>query len=171
MKNMTKYAEVVHAIEGLGPWRYFVTITFQYRTSDAEGRQHMSTIVKRLNRTLFGNKWKGKPTLEGIATLEHASIQRGGKGISDSCHFHCLIKDHQRLNPDGELGLRQMRKAVTRVTKGLKHSNSKVLVSKNGIDVTPVVDDGIIGYILKEARGGGWSSTDRLFYFSADGLV
>ncbi|APG03517.1 hypothetical protein BJI69_06055 [Luteibacter rhizovicinus DSM 16549] len=171
LKTLNKYEKALQLVEMMGPWRYFVTVTFQYRTSDAEGKNHMSTVVKRLNRNLLGNKWKDGSKIEGLATLERASIQRGGKGHFDSCHFHCLIKDHPRFNPDADLGVRQMQKAVRRVTKGLKHSNGKVLVSKNGTDIQSVRDDGVMQYILKEANRGDWASSDRLFYFGADGLV
>lgn len=165
-----KYREIYEAINAIGPYRYFVTFTFQYRTSDREGRRHMSTILKRLQRALFGNQWRQGTALAGVVVLEHACIQPGNRGVADSCHFHCLIKDHPRFSREFRPGFRQIRSAAKRVTSGLKHSNGRTLTGRTGIRVKFARDDGLGSYVSKEASRRDWDMSDRFFPIGFDGI-
>lgn len=164
------YEELKGIITALGPYRYFVTITFQYMTSDAEGIRHMSTILKRLQRRLFGNKWKSRVAMSGIAILEHACIQPGNLGMIESCHFHLLIRDDPRFDRDCRAGFRQLRLALKGVMSGLKHSNGKTLIGRRATKIKFVRDSGVDGYVSKEARKFKWDISNSFFPIGHDGI-
>lgn len=78
---------VEQIIKSAGPYRFFVTLTFQYlMPTDEEGISCASIFMGRLNKKLLGRRWReeGKH-LEGVAILEHANIRKRSHGATANC--------------------------------------------------------------------------------------
>jgi hypothetical protein len=109
--------------------------------------------------------------------LETASIRKKVQGsprcIKDrgNYHFHFLIHDHPKLSSDRTRGLWQLSKAWREIARGLNYQRTKKLVSVNGTDVQIVDTDGVIGYVLKEAKDWAWKEKERLFFLDGKGLI
>jgi len=157
------YEEMESIIRGYGPFRVFVTLTFRIPIRDAEGWRVLDSVVRRLHRTMFGKAWRKMPKFDGVASLErtHFSTRRGK--LLRSCHFHLLIKDHPRQARDIDAAVRQMAKALQKITRGLRSTNGVVLVNaKNGVTVLAVDDQAVSGYVVKEARNQQWKLDERI---------
>lgn len=159
-------------IHSLGPFRFFITLTFNHRVTDEEGIEHASTFVRRLLKQIFGRyKWRNEPPLQGIAVLERARVERRGPRDRGRCHFHFLIKNHQSLQQHPIKALKTIKVAVEHAALGLNLSSNKKLTSKSGFDATLVLSDGIFEYLTKEARYRRWHKEERLFFLDKHGLV
>lgn len=174
--KVEKYVEFIHKY---GPYRFFATLSFQYKLNDYQGIDFASKFVRRLLKKLFGKHWKkhGVKCLAGLATLEHASIlKRVGKEsrrVKDrgSCHFHFLLHDHPCFDHNPDVALRQLTDAWEKAAHGLNYKATRKLVSANGTDVQLIQTNGIYGYILKEAKNPSWRNEERLFFLDGEGLL
>lgn len=173
-----KVKKYIDFVNHYGPYRFFATITFQYKLTDTEGIAFASEHVKRLNRRLLGRSWKKQKIqcLTGVATLEHASILKrsyDGQWIKDrgTCHFHFLLHDHACFDVDKDVALHQLTEAWDASARSLNFKKTKKLVSAHGTDVQLVQMKGVCGYILKEAKLSSWARQQRLFYLDGEGLL
>jgi hypothetical protein len=161
------------------PYRFFATVSFQYKLTDKQGMEFASQHMRRLNKKLLGKYWKshGIKCLTGVATLEHANIRKriteDGRPIKDrgTCHFHFLLHDHPSLDKNPNVALRQVTEAWEAAAQSLNYKKTRKLVSKNGTDVQLFHTTGVYGYILKEARNPSWKHEERLFLLDGKGLI
>jgi hypothetical protein len=180
--NVEKYSLLVTPY---GPYRFFASLSFQYFLSEKQAIDSASKVVVGLNRKLLELDWpseanpppKSCPFPTGIAVLEKTSIRKKIQGsprcIKDrgNCHFHFLLRDHPKLSSDPTRGLWQLSRAWGEVARGLNYQKTRKLVSVNGTDVQLVVTNGVIGYVLKEAKNSSWKYQERLFYLDREGLL
>jgi len=170
---------VTTLVRRLGPYRFFVTLTFQYRLSDQEGIEAASVFIRRLNRKLFKRNWRNQGHfLRGVAFLERASIAKREHGKDrGNCHFHFLIedpvlKDKPLLDRCGAVAAREMGKAAAAAGSCLNYKGTRKLVSKRGTKVKHITDHKrTVSYVTKEARNPSWWTEDRFFLFDVQGMV
>lgn len=173
-----KVQKYVDFVNDYGPYRFFASISFQYKLTDSEGIAYGSEHVKRLNKKLLGRSWAKQEIqcLTGMATLEHASILKrsyDGHRIKDrgSCHFHFLLRDHPCFDRNLETAVYQLADAWAASARSLNYRETRKLVSAHGTDVQCVQTNAVTGYILKEARLFSWGQQERLFYLDGKGLL
>jgi len=164
-RGRVTYEEATSIVAQYAPFRFFVTLTFRRPTSKREGNAYLKAIVKRLHRTILGSRWRQRVRIEGVASLETTVYRRQGSKIVQGCHFHLLVKDHPVFAEDEVAARRALKKALMKVTRGMKHSSvTELFHKKSGVRVDPVRDAAICGYIVKEARNGdAWDISERLF--------
>jgi len=173
-----KVQKYIDFIDQGWPYRFFATLTFQYRLSDSLGIAFASEHIKRLNKRLLGRSWskRGLQCLAGVATLEHASILKhsyDGRVIKDrgTCHFHFLLHDHPCFDRYPEAALHQLTDAWEASARSLNYKATRKLVSVHGTNVQLFETTGVYGYILKEAKTPSWEHLERLFYMDGEGLL
>jgi hypothetical protein len=179
--NVERYSQLV-ALHG--PYRFFATLSFQHFLTEKQAVESASKVVAGLRRKLLEMDWPSGfdpsspcPSPGGIAVLEKASIRKKLKGTPHSikdrgnCHFHFLLHDHPKLSLDPARGLWELGKAWRETARGLNYKSQKKLVSVNGTDVQTVDTDGVIGYVLKEAKDWAWKEKERLFFLDGQGLI
>jgi hypothetical protein len=174
--RVQKYTKI---IEGYGEYKFFATLSYQYKLTDTDGIEFASQHIRRLNKKLSGKFWRshGIKCITGISTLEHADIRKrfskDGRPLKDrgTCHFHFLLQDHGKLSSDPTLALRQMTEAWEAAARSLNFKKTRKLVSQNGTNVKLVDTTGVYGYILKEAKKKSWRDEERLFFLDGDGLI
>lgn len=168
-----RHRHATKVIKSHGPYRFFVTLTFQhYLTGDAEGIEYASLFLRRLHRNLCGREWRSIPSICGAATLEHARIEKRSHGRDrGNCHFHMLLKDHCKFGEGNWAAIRNLNSAVKAAGNALNYQKTLKLVSKNGTKTKFVRDDGIISYISKESRHFSWWDEDRFFLIGNYELV
>ena len=162
-------------IELYGPYRFFLTLTFQHLISDDYGRLIADTFWRRTNKKIFELLSQRMPveSINGIAVLERASIRKDGEGARRNPHFHFLIKDHVVLLRDDADAICQLQSASWKVTRNLKTESGLALVSDmdSGVHVRPVFNSHVNGYLAKEAWAMLWEPKDRLFFLDKQGII
>jgi len=179
--KVERYRELV-ALHG--PYRFFATLSFQYRLSEKPAVDSASQVVEALQRKLLECDWPAGadstapcPILGGVAVLEKANVRKKLRGTSQSikdrsnCHFHFLLHDHPKLSSDPTRGLWEFSKAWREAARGLNYRNTKKLVSVNGTDAQLVASAEVLGYVLKGAKDWGWKDKERLFFLDGKGLI
>jgi hypothetical protein len=179
--NVETYSQLVALY---GPYRFFASLSFQYFLSEQQAIESASRVLAGLNSKLLELDWPSEdsppdpcPFPTGVAVLEKANIRKKAQGIAHrikdrgNYHFHFLLHDHPKLSSDPKRGLWQLSKAWREVARRLNHEKTRTLVSVNGTDVQLVVTDGVIGYILKEAKDWSWKDRERLFLLDDEGLL
>lgn len=163
----------IKVIKSHGPYRFFVTLTFQYfLANDEEGIEYASLFLRRLHRNMFGRKWRSIEPIRGSVTLEHACIKKRSHGKDrGNCHFHMLLKDHEKFSKCNWSAIRKLNSAVKAAGNALNYQQTSKLVSKHGTKTKFVRDNGIINYITKEARDFSWWDEDRFFLLGNYELV
>jgi len=165
-------------VRSYGPYRFFPTLTFNYALNDQEGIEAASTLVRRLNKKLLGKHWKkhGVQPLRGIATLERTRLGRrkpDGSAVRDraSCHFHFLIQDHDSFAKDESEAMCAFTQSFETVARALNLNQRCKLVGRDGAVVRSVDTDGVMGYVVKDARFDSWLTKDRFFLLDESGLL
>jgi hypothetical protein len=173
-----KVQKYIDFIDTNWPYRFFATLTFQFKLMDTQGIAFASEHIKRLNRRLLGRSWskQGLQCLTGVATLEHASILKRSHDdhvIKDrgSCHFHFLLHDHPCFDKNPDVALHQLTEAWEASARSLNYKVTRKLVSARGTNVQLFETTGVYGYILKEAKTPGWERQELLFYVDGKGLL
>ena len=180
--SIKKYISYREALDAAGPFAYFVTCTFQVKLSADDAAQALQTIQNRVNRKLFGSRWREKDGafLQGYAILEHASILGGCQKPSrkskaatstkanSACHYHMLIKPNERLSTkyglDDCIALKRAYREAAEPLK-LGRSGAKLVNNESGIDVKMVHDQKrLVGYCLKDIAKDGWSWDTNVVY-------
>jgi hypothetical protein len=158
------YEQATSIVAHYAPFRFFVTLTFRKPTSKREGIAHLKAILKRLHRTMLGSNWRRRPFIEGVASMETTFYRKGSK-VAQGCHFHLLVKDHPSFGGEEAAACHALSKALLKVTRSMKHSSvTELFHKKSGVRVDPVLDMGVCGYVVKEARlGDAWDVSERLF--------
>jgi hypothetical protein len=158
-------------LKSYGPYRFFVTLTFQRRISVEQGREKAGIYWGRTTRKLHGRR-EPVTSVHGCAVLERASIKPDGTGYKNP-HFHFLIKDHPIFSTDDDTALQQLKEASWRAAKNFKTWYGKPLVSAgdNGIDVKLVYSGDVTHYLSEDSWQYGWKREERLFLLDMNGLV
>jgi hypothetical protein len=176
--QLPKIEHYIDFIDQGWPYRFFATLTFQYKMTDAQGIMFASRHLKRFNKKLLGKRWQklGLKCVTGIAVLEHAGVRKvapNGRALKDlgSCHFHFLLQDHPIFHTDLEASLKQVTAAWEKAARSLNYKDTRKLVSFHGTDVQIFQTTGVYGYMLKEAKNHGWEHQERLFYVDREGLL
>jgi hypothetical protein len=167
------------AITDYGPYRFFVTLSFQYTLSKWQAKEYAEQVAREVIKAVTGKhekKRNRKAALEGVAILEMAKLfEKGDKGG----HFHFLIKNHpdlENLKDDDALVVidKAFKAAASRLKlSNLYHRNRKVVESTVLVNQTHGVksvivyyDHGIADYLAKEARNDDWDMQERFFYLN-----
>ncbi len=182
-----KHYQAADVISQYGPYRFFVTLTFQRPVDDVSALRHGEVFVGRLHKQLFGRYgWRSVNPLVGVALLEREDVRKkNGYGRPQSgvaflepmdadkirwlrdrgnCHFHFLFQGHPAIERKPIKALRRFEQAVRKAGSGLNYSETEKLVSKNGVKAGLAFDKGAINYVSKEARYLSWWNEDRLFF-------
>ncbi|MET3654266.1 hypothetical protein [Dyella japonica] len=182
-----KHNQVADVIKQYGPYRFFVTLTFQRPVDDASALRHGEVFVGRLHKQLFGRYgWRSVRPLTGVVLLEREDIKKKRRypglqtGVEllapvdvgkilwvrdrGNCHFHFLLRDHPALERRPVKALRRFQQAARKAGTSLNYSETEKLVSKNGVYVSLAPDKGAINYVSKESRYLSWWSEERLFF-------
>jgi hypothetical protein len=180
-----KHYKVADVISSYGPYRFFVTLTFQRPVDDVSALRHGEVFIGRLHKRLFGRyKWRSVKPLSGVVMLERKDVRKKRRCSAQSssvepvsvsktqwirdrgnCHFHFLLHWHPELGGKLVEALRRLEVAVGKAAMGLNYSKTESLVSKDGFRVKLAVDRGAINYVSKEAKYLSWWMEDRLFLF------
>jgi hypothetical protein len=166
-----------NAIYEYGPYRFFVTLSFQYTMSKWQAKEFAAQITRDVIKAITGKhekKRNKKMPLDGVAVLEMAKLFKKG---SEGGHFHFLIKDHPDLaklsDEDAVIAIEKAFKdAASRIKlcnqyhRGRRVVESTVLVNReHGVDVEIVFDNyGVADYVSKESRKSDWDIQERFFY-------
>lgn len=171
-----EYVKVRKLFESYGPYRFFLTLSFNYEVSDEVGQEALARLLRRLMKKLLGRRWirKGIKPLTGIAVLEKAQIFAQSSREFGSCHFHLLIHQHPHLPEDDLLAAVAILQAAIDAAKQLTHKNRRrQLVGKHGLRLK-VIGSGespsFCKYVAKEAIQHGWKWDERVFYLGKDGI-
>ena len=189
-----KQYHVAKEISKYGPYRFFVTLTFQRLVDDASALKHAEVFIGRLHKKLFGRyKWRAAKPLSGVSLLELKDVRKKRRYVTASngvevlkpaepsktllirdrgnCHFHFLIRWHPELGRNQTDALKRLEVAVRSAGMSLNYSKTEKLVGKDGVKVERVLDKGVVNYVSKEARDLSWWDEDRLFFIrrSQDG--
>lgn len=182
-----KHHQIASVISKYGPYRFFLTLTFQRSVDDVSALRHCEVFVGRLHKQLFGRYgWRSVRPLTGVVLLEREDIRKKRRypqpqnGIEvvapvnvskilwvrdrGNCHFHFLLRDHPALEQRPVKALRRLQHAARKAGTSLNYSETEKLVSKNGVDVLLAPDKGAINYVSKESRYLSWWNEERLFF-------
>jgi hypothetical protein len=166
-------------IEGYGPYRFLLTLTFQRRILDDQGREYGEIFWRRLNKRIFEkNKRIPVTPIHGFAVLEKASItakQDAERHVYgwENAHFHMLIKDHSVFSKTDDIAIKHIEEASWKVSKYLLTRNGQSLVSAGGkgVHVRNVYSDGICDYLAVDSTELGWKREERMFLLDGKGFV
>lgn len=178
-----KHYKAADVISSYGPYRFFVTLTFQRPVDDVLALEHGEVFIGRLHKRLFGRyKWRSERPLGGVVVLEREDVRKKRRysapyssvelvsvnktqRIRDrgNCHFHFLLHWHPGLGGKLVEALRRLELAVGKAAMNLNYSKTEKLVSKDGFRVKLAVDKGAVNYVSKEAKHLSWWKEDRLF--------
>lgn len=170
------YMKVRELLESYSPYRFFMTLSFQYELSDREGQEALGKAWRRCMKKVLGKRWisKGVKPLTGVAVMEKAQIFDKSSLEFGSCHFHMLIHDHHRLPKDDLFAGILLFLAFADAANQLTHKNRRhQLVSKHGVHlkiIGPRQSRSFCKYVAKEARQTGWRWDERVFYLGKDGI-
>ncbi|MDR3446932.1 hypothetical protein [Dyella sp.] len=170
------YIKVRKLFESYGPYRFHLTLSFNYEISDVDGQEALAKLWRRLMKVILGRRWirNGIKPLTGIAVLEKAQIFAQSTREFGSCHFHLLIHSHPHLPEDDLLAAMTLLHAAIDAGKQLTHKNRRwQLVGKHGIDleiIPPGQSPSFCKYIAKEAIQHGWKWDERVFYLGKGGI-
>lgn len=170
------------AILEYGPYRFFVTLSFQYTLSKLQAKEYAEQVAREVIKAITGKHGKQrnkKPPLEGVAILEMAKLfEKGDKGG----HFHFLIKDYPdlaALSDDDAVAVidKAFKVAADRLKlTNLYHRKRKVVQSTVLVNHTHGVrtrlvyyNFGVADYLAKEARNHDWDMQERFFYLNLQG--
>jgi len=162
----------IDLVNGYGPYRIFNTLTFQSLINDEQGRAIADIYWRRLNKKVFDMyRCPANTCLHGVVVLERKSIRKDRKGRKNP-HFHFLIKDHPILSDDIDKAVDEIQLAGVKASRNFKTFSGRRLVSKKmGVHTCEAYDDGVVGYLSKEATQWGWKAVDRVFLLDKKGLV
>ncbi|WP_430389778.1 hypothetical protein [Dyella sp. 20L07] len=185
------YAYVLNRVEenkrmlkAFGPYRFFLTISFQTEFKRHEAMYYGKKYLRRFMRSLLGQKWKkqGLGTLEGIVVIESAPIYKnvkkaegdeiGKKERVGGHHLHILMKDHPALPVNDNAALTMVQNALNKASRGFYRDNTRISLISYGRALAKLVhnEDGLCGYCAKDAKKSGWNWDDWCFYLSEDGF-
>lgn len=172
-------------ILAMGPYRFFVTLTFQVKVSKREALAYASTVQRRCQRNLFGKRWKksGVRSIQGVAIMEQASIicskpegsqKRPFIDVDlDNFHFHILIKQHPLWTSNDEDILADVCKAYGDAITALHKQGTRqsLISSMDGVKVSLVHDqEGICSYCAKASHNPYWQWNDWVYFLSENGM-
>ncbi|ULU23168.1 hypothetical protein [Dyella terrae] len=170
------YVQVRKLLESYGPYRFFLTLSFNYELSDHEGQEALAKLWRRLMKKVLGKRWisKGVKPMTGVAVLEKAQIFAQSTREFGSCHFHLLVHHHPHLSEDDLIASITLLLAFADAAKQLTHKNRRwQLVSKHGVSlkiIGPGESPSFVKYVAKEALRHGWKWDERVFYLGKDGI-
>lgn len=163
--------DVTAAIADYGPYRFFITITFQNMQTDDSSREILSFIIRRAHKQLLGKRWKihHKP-LAGIVAVEYAHLIRKQSRDRGNCHFHILLKDHEHLPRENTYATESVRSAFISAGRAANHGKSKKPLGNNNIHCLLITSDGVLDYVTKAARESDWNMDERILFITDDGV-
>ncbi len=97
-------------IELFGPYRFFITVSFNLGLSNRKTHEYGGKFVRRLTKKAVHKRWqaKGLQPLTGIVILETADVIRNSRRKIGGWHLHFLIHDHPSLPGDDGQALKIM---------------------------------------------------------------
>lgn len=161
-------------LKSYGPYRFFVTLPFQRRITDEQGKEKADIFWRRTTKKLHGNQ--EVTSIHGCAVMEKASILKDQDGKPKdgykNPHFHFLIKDHPIFSTDDDMALQQLQDASWKAARNLKNWLGKSLVSAGtkGVDVGLVYSCDVTHYLSKDTWQSSWKREERLFFLYKGGL-
>jgi len=163
-------------LESWGPYRFFMTLSFQYELSDKEGQEVLAKVWRRLMKKVLGKRWikKGIKPLTGIVVLERAQLFAQSTREFGSCHFHLLVHEHPRLPKNDIFAAIKLLQAFIDAAKQMTHPNRRwQLVSKHGVNlkvIRPGESASFAKYVAKEAVRHDWKWDERVFFLGKNGI-
>jgi hypothetical protein len=97
-------------IEAFGPYRFFITVSFNLGLSKRQAYEYGGKFVRRLTKKVVYKRWKvkGMKPLTGIVVMETADVIRRAKRKFGGWHLHMLVHDHPSLPRDDDEALNAM---------------------------------------------------------------
>ena len=92
-------------IELFGPYRFFITVSFNLDLSNRKTHEYGGKFARRLTKKVVHKRWQAKELqpLTGIVILETAVVIRNSRRKIGGWHLHFLVHDHPSLpRDDGE---------------------------------------------------------------------
>lgn len=95
-------------IKALGPYRFFITVSFNLGLSKRKTHEYGGKFARRLTKKVVHKRWqaKGLQPLTGIVILETADVIRRSKRKIGGWHLHFLVHDHPALPRDDDEALK-----------------------------------------------------------------
>ena len=143
------------------PYSHFITITFAINISREICCRYSSTLIRWVNRKLFGRKCINKNEfIEGFAFVENHKNNMSKNDL----HIHLLLKPSYRYN---DFKQHEFEDIIKTCAARIYHGNKLHVFNAKGIDVTVPWDDGAIKYCLKQI----WhQNVDRIKFLGNNGL-
>jgi hypothetical protein len=166
-----KQEDVSKALADYGPYRFFITITFQRLQTDASAKSTLAFIVRRVHKKLLGKRWKAhhKP-LMGIVIVEYAHLIRKQSRDRGNCHFHILLKDHECLPSNDQTAIEAVQAAFLTASRSASLKQAKKPIGNNNVHSCLVTTDGILDYVTKGVREADWKMEDQLLFITDAGV-
>jgi|GEM_PF-3360866 len=136
-------------IRNTGPYRFFITLTFNKKTYFLQKCEYVNRFIRYYNQIIFCHDYERKDRfMSGFAFFEHhASLE-----MVDSLHVHILIRTHQRFSKFDEVAHQGIFKKAALKVQNHKHQN---VFSSRCIDLQMVWDElGAIEYDTKNIWDG-----------------
>lgn len=166
-----KQEDVCKALADYGPYRLFITITFQRLQTYASARSTLEFIVRRVHKKLLGKRWKNHHNpLSGVVIVEYAHLVRRQSRDRGNCHFHILLKDHDHLPSDDQTAVEAVQAAFLTASRSANLNQPKKPIGNNNVHSCVVSTDGILDYVTKGVRRAGWKMEDQILFITAEGV-
>jgi len=143
------------------PYSHFITITFAINISSEKCCMYTSTLLRWLNRKLFGRNYINKGEfIDGFAFIEDHKSNMSKNDL----HLHLLLKRSYRYN---DFKYHEFEDIIKKCAAKIFHGNKWHVFNAKGIDITVPWDDGVIRYCLKQI----WhQNVDRIKLLGKSGL-
>lgn len=136
-KNTLEYFKMVCK---LGPYDYFVTLTFREGTVKTRIIKSTNFLIHMLNQRIYGRNYiKMKKSITGFATLEKHKSQI----FDEREHIHMLLKSNKKFN------LRDHKELFEKVIKKIVNSKNNRIFNLKSNDIQYYRDKGAITYAMK----------------------
>lgn len=167
-----KQEDVTRALAEYGPYRFFITITFQRLQTEASAKATLEFIVRRVHKNLLGKRWKAHHSpLSGVVIVEYAHLIRRQSRDRGNCHFHILLKNHDHLPSDDQAAIEAVQAAFLTASRSANLNQPKKPIGNNNVHSRIVTTDGVLDYLTKGVRGANWKMEDQILFITADGVA
>lgn len=128
-------------VRHMGPFLFFITLTFPKGTSARMCCEYTSKFLRRYNERYFGPQYYDKEIfVEGVAFVEN----HWDEGLM---HVHMLIRPFKKAD---KFTLSEHESIFEKAALKVKNTKEKTVFSRECIDMRPYVDQGVISYCFKQ---------------------
>ncbi|RDS80973.1 hypothetical protein [Dyella psychrodurans] len=108
--NLRKRYHTKALIEQFGPYRFFITLSFNLELSRRKAHEYGEKFARRLIKKIVHKRWqsKGLLPLTGIVIFETADVIRNSTRKNGGWHLHFLVHDYPSLPKDDKQALKVM---------------------------------------------------------------